>query len=165
MSLDINTPNGAITLLQEQQAVEIIKQVWPGSSYIETPKDTPADVDAIMSMNDVLKAVAQTSCRQITLGDMQYNFRNEWLLTFEKLLKGRRMAMGLQVEYWGLIYLVPDAVLLRVKMFTPQQGWLVKFRIEKTMTRATVNGGTAIRDNAFIDVSGADIMDMWGRRK
>jgi hypothetical protein len=158
MSLDINTPNGAVTLKQERRLAEIVTHNWPGCLYLHTPKDKAASVDAILTMNDALKAVAQASCRNNTLGDFRGGFHNEWLLTYEKLIHGRNLAIGLCVEYWGLVYLVPDDLVLRVKMFTPERGWLVRFHVEKTTTQATCNGGTATRDNAFIDLSAADVL-------
>lgn len=159
MSLDINTPNGAVTLRQEQRLAEIVELKWPGSRYLHTPKDKAATVDAIVTMNGTLKAVAQASCRNNSLDDFRGGFRNEWLLTFEKLIHGRNLAFRLCVEYWGFLYLVPDDLVLRVKMFAPERGWLVRFHVEKTTTQATCNGGTATRDNAFIDLSAADVLN------
>jgi hypothetical protein len=158
VNLDINTPKGAITLQQELRLAEIIKLRWPGSCYLHTPKDTMAAVDAILHKDEVIKAVGQASCRNNTLGDFQTTFKNEWLLTYEKMIKGRDIALGLWVEYWGLLYLVPEDILIRVRMFTPLGGWQVPFRIAKTETQATCNGGTAIRDNAFINIQRADII-------
>lgn len=156
--LDINTPRGAVTLEQERRLAEMIKQRWPGSCYLHTPKDKPGDVDAILAKDDLIKAVGQASCRDLTLATLRGSFSNEWLLTYDKMLKGRQLALAMCVEYWGLLYLVPDGLVLRIKMFAPERGWLVKFRVAKTETQATCNGGTAIRDNAFIDVSGADVV-------
>lgn len=158
MSLDINTPKGQETLKQERRAAEIIEKMWPGMAYIHTPKDQPACIDALLVWKNVVRAVALTSCRNFDLGCLRTTFNAEWLLTFEKIIGAQRMAQAMCVKCWGLLYLVPNDVVLRVELFSPAGGWLTKFRVEKTETQATVNGGTAVRDNAFIDMSFASVL-------
>jgi hypothetical protein len=164
VSLDINTPKGQQTLEQERRLVQIITKAFPGIAYLHTPKDKPAMVDAILSVDNVMKAVAQASCRNLTRDTLQNRYGNEWLLTYEKMIEGRKLAVALCVDYWGFVYLAPDDIAVCVKMFSPERGWLVRFHVAKTETQATCNGGSAVRDNAYIDVSGAIVVDALGKR-
>ena len=159
--LDISTPRGQETLRQEERAALIIESNWYGCKYVHTPKDKIGAVDAFIIRNFSLYAVAETKCREMNLDTLRYRYRNEWLVTFEKILKGRQVSDLLRVDYWGFLYLAPEDIVMRVKIYSPENGgWLVPFRVEKTVTQKTVNGGEAERDNAFISMATADQLRM-----
>jgi hypothetical protein len=158
MSLDINTPRGQVTLEQERRAAEIIAQTWPDCSYIHTPKDQAAAIDAVMAKQGIVRAVVLASCRNNSLNTLRTSFHDAWLLTYSKIIEGQRIAQAMCVELWGVLYLVPDDTVLRVKLWSPDGGWLVCFSVNKTETQATCNGGTALRDNAYIDMSAATVL-------
>jgi hypothetical protein len=40
----------------------------------------------------------------------------------------------------------------------PTGGWAVPIRIQETKTQATINGGIAVRQNAFIDMKTATVL-------
>ena len=156
MPLDINTPRGQRTLEQEHRAAHIIVSAWRGVRYISTPKDEAAAIDALILREDDLCAVAEVKCRECTLATLRGAYKNEWLVTASKLDEAVEVARRLVVPFWCFVYLVPDDVVLRVKVWEPERGWIAKIRKEKTVTQATVNGGSALRLNAFIDMTDAD---------
>jgi hypothetical protein len=156
--LDILTPKGQVTVEQERRLAGIVEATWPGCAYIDTDKVTIADVDAIIVRGGKLVAVAETKCRDMTRAQLFGEYRGDWLVTFDKLVRAQQCARALQTDLWGLIYLVPDDVVLRIKLYSPSVGWLVQIHVRKTKTQRTVNGGTAVRDNAYINVSAADIL-------
>lgn len=158
MGLDILTDAGKETLAQEMRAASIVEGQWSECHYVFTGKSGIAIVDAVIVRNWHLAAVAETKCRRMTLPELRIRFKNEWLVTRAKILGGAKVADGLMVPFWGLLYLVPEDVVLRVKLYEPGCGWLVPIRSERTQTQATVNGGTAMRDNAFIDMGTADVL-------
>lgn len=158
MGLDIHSERGRATLAQELRAVEIVQSVWPYCEYYHTAKEGSASVDAIIVRPPVVHAVAETKCREMSLHTLQNSFKNEWLVTADKIDRGVAVAELLQVEFWGFLYLVPDDIVLRVKIWHPDAKWLVKMRREHTETQRTVNGGKAVRLNAFIDMATAHIL-------
>jgi hypothetical protein len=80
---------------------------------------------------------------------------SSWLITYEKIEGGRRLADLMQVPFWGFLYFVKDHLLLAKKLYDPKAGWLAAFEVRCTETQATVNGGNAKRFNAFIDMRGS----------
>lgn len=158
MGLDILTEKGQETLAQELRAAEIIRSVWPDAEYYHTDKRKAAAVDAIIIRPPEVKAVAATSCRQCTLAVLRGQFGNELLLTYDKLEKGRLLADLLCVDFWIIGYLVPDDVVLRLKLYRPGGDWLARVRKDRTVTQATVNGGSALRLNGYIDMQSADVL-------
>lgn len=154
--LDILTEKGQRTVLQEQRAKEIVEMTTK-YRYIETPKDMPCSVDAILVSDGCVVGVAETKCRNMTLSQFE-RFNNEWLVTQVKLDKAQRLAKELYVPLYGVLYLVPEDTVLFKKLSNADGSWNVSFRTEDTRTQATVNGGTIVRSNAFIDMSKAELL-------
>lgn len=153
--LDIMTDKGQVTLQQERRAIEIWRSHFPHLVYKETPKNSPAVVDAIIIDGDECCAVVETKCRRVTWPSFVKQYDSKWLVTFSKILKAQKTADALQVPLLGFLYLVDDDMLLCVRIWTPKIGWGVSFCVEKTKTQSTVNGGSIWRDNAYIDMTKA----------
>ena len=155
MSLDILTPKGQQTLAEERDAAMIWLGEYPDHEYIETNKEKPADVDGILVKNKKIIRVVEVKCRQSTEAQFRGEFGSAWLVTADKIHRARAVAKALCVPLIGFLYLVPDRVLL-VKTLTDDNGTLiVTHREEVTRTQATVNGGTALRNNMFIEMAGS----------
>lgn len=151
--MDILTPKGQTTVRQEEEAVAAFVARYPEFAYARTPKDKPSPVDAVLVKNGVVSAVVETKCRQLTALTLRGSFKSEWLVTGQKIEDGIQVAKSLCVPYVGFLYLVPDKVLLVAKIWDGE--YKLPIRWEKTETQATVNGGLAIRVNAFINMDGA----------
>ena len=150
MKLDINTPRGQRTLADEQKVVEWLRS--KNVDYVQTPKDLPAKVDAVLAKDGYIFAVVETKCRyNLTLNKFQRQFGNEWLITEAKIVDGEQVAAGLCVPFMGFLYLVDDDVLLVVNLST------AKRRTEETATQRTVNGGSVIRLNAYVTMDTAKV--------
>lgn len=160
--LDINTPRGQVTVEQERRLAKLFELGYPGLSYVHTPKGKPSGVDAVIVNGrgePKIEAVVESKCREMSMHDLTTKFKNEWLVTFAKLAVGQHVADILCVPYYGFLYLVPDDLLLFVCLYVPGRGWLTRFRVEQTETQATVNGGSAVRANAYIDMSSARLVN------
>ena len=151
MSLDIATPKGQVSLKDEQIVARWFNSK-EGHIYAQTPKNSPAKVDAVLVMGDTIIGLAETKCRyNITLQDFRYKFHNEWLVTWEKLESGLKMAEQLCVPLYGFLYLVDDDVLLIANLSKAE------IRREFTETQKTINGGKIVRENGFIPMENASI--------
>ena len=122
--------------------------------YCPTNKTTASIIDAVLvrRLDGVVIGIAETKCRTCDLDQFINEFKSEWLLTFEKILEARKISDALGVPFIGLLYLVPSDVLLMRRIYDPERGWVTPFRVEQTITQATVNGGSVVRANAFIDM-------------
>jgi hypothetical protein len=153
--MDILTAKGQETRQQEERAIEIWLKHFPAYSYIQTPKNKPATVDAILSVDGVIKAVVETKCRTVSAAGFYTDFNGEWLVTYDKLTKAADIAAALSVSLVGFLYLIKDDTLLYQKLWEPESGWVCDMSIRPTWTQATVNGGKALRSNAYIDMANA----------
>lgn len=155
--LDINTPMGQRTLLDEKQAVEIFNSRFPDVKYVQTPKTRESKVDAFLTQNDELVAIVETKCRYNIDLDRLRSFNNEWLVTWDKIEQSRQIASILCVRFVGWLYLVSDRTLLTIDIADANGLLTVPIRIEATRTQKTGNGGSTIRNNAYISMDNAKI--------
>lgn len=154
--MDIHTPRGQQTLADEQTAIGIFERHYPLLRYIQTPKERPAVIDGIIIQGKFIYSVVETKCRyNISYNSFVDTWDSKWLVTFDKIEGGRRLADAHCVPLHGFLFLVKSELLLTKKLYTPGEGWLTSFGVTKTETQATCNGGAALRDNAFIDMAGA----------
>lgn len=155
MGLDILTPRGQQTVRDEEEAAAVWELANPAFKYCRTPKDMPSAVDAvIVGRNGLVMGVVESKCRYgVTEESFKAAFRNEWLVTMEKLVKGANLARALCVPYYGFLYLVDSRTLLTQKIADSAGQFCVPFRCDNTATRKTVNGGEATRANAYIDMT------------
>ena len=159
MSLDIATQRGQISLADEQFVAQWYNSK-PRHRYIQTPKDAPAKIDAILTKDNIIIGLAETKCRyNLSLEQLRTTFNDEWLITSEKVESGMELAEQFCVPLIGFLFLVDDDVLLVQNLTT------AKKRKEITETQRTINGGTARRENMFVTMKDAwvhrDIKTDW----
>ena len=158
-NLDVLTPKGVVSRAWEDRAVELWSSHYPDLQYIHTPKDKPAIVDALLIKNGQVVGVVETKCRpSLTLVDFKVTFDMRWLVTNEKIQTAKRMAQDLCVPLIGLLYMPEQDLLLYQTLWRPNQGWMIEIKTKRTETQATINGGTAWRENAFIDMTNAKMI-------
>ncbi len=156
--MDILTPKGQETLAQEREAISLFLQSFPGFEFIETPKDTPADIDGFITRDGTIISGVEVKCRNMTADELASKYQHQWLVTAHKLDRCVALCKRLGVDFRGFLYLVPDKMLFIVPIFSYKDGWLIEPEYEMTKTQATVNGGIAERLNAYIDVSKAKVI-------
>jgi hypothetical protein len=156
MGLDVLTPLGQKTIADELGAVAIWERHMPGWKYSHTKKDADAVVDAVLLLDGTVEAVAETKCRYgVTEATLFGPWGGEWLITHSKVLRMCEVAKALRVPLYGFLYLVDERLLLTERIADSDGQIVVPMRTAETETRQTVNGGTATRVNAFIDMTNA----------
>jgi hypothetical protein len=148
--MDILTQKGQQTRRQEEKALTLFRETFPGFEFIETPKDTPADIDGIIVSNGKMVSCAEVKCRNMTMDVLVREFGKKWLVTADKIDRCVNIASSLGIDFRGFLYLVPEKILLIVPIWSYENGYTCRIDRETTSTQATVNGGTALRENAYI---------------
>ena len=157
--MDILTPRGQESRKWEDRAVQIWSSHYPDITYASTDKDAPCVVDAVLVKNGKLIGVAEQKSRPgMSFIDFTVNFEKRWLVTQRKIDEGAELAKTLHTNFVGFLYFPSADVLLVRTLWTPKNGWIANIKTEQTQTQATINGGKAIRYNAYIDMTGAVIL-------
>lgn len=157
MTLDVLTERGQQSVTDEQTMASYWEKAT-GWTYVHTPKDSDAAVDAILLNKDSqLAGVAETKCRDMNLVMLETAFDYEWLVTFQKLTDCAKTAGLLRVPLFMFLYLTVSGEILVIKAADEQGRITVPLRIDWTETQATCNGGQAERLNAYIPMKTAKI--------
>jgi hypothetical protein len=161
MGLDINTPRGQATLEAEMRAAAIY-EASHRALYVHTPKKRPAAVDAILlkGKDRLVIGVVETKCRfppTMTLAMLQGEYRMKWMVTAAKIEKLIMVAQAFQVDAFGMLYITHDDVLLVKQIYSPDHG-VTSYVSRISGSQATVNGGSAVRLNAYIDMRDAELI-------
>jgi len=164
--MDILTQKGQLTLPDEARAHQLFTSQHANFTYVETPKDKPSDIDAFLVKNGIIKAVVETKCRydcDINKFFGQYN--GKWLVTLDKIERCRDVAKSLCVDFVGFLYLKQSDILLVQKISNVFGSYVPNIEIKSTETQATINGGKAVRSNAYIDMSKAKVYGLHNSNK
>lgn len=155
--MDVLTTRGQKTLEQEKEAIGIWRANYPDITYNHTPKDSPADIDAILTGRDNrIVGVVETKCRvSMSLEEFLDTYDSMWLVTYSKITSGINISKALQVPFVGFLYFPREKTLLVKSIYCPRDGVKARMEIKHTTTQKTVNGGKIMRDNAYIDMSNA----------
>lgn len=155
--MDINTPKGQKSLEYEREATELYCYLHPEFGFIETDKNEPAAIDGFLYLHHMrmVKAIVEVKARDMTLDTLQNKFDNTWLITYDKLLKGREIANLCRSSFVGMLYLIPDKTLLTIRISDSFGDWCQDFSVRETETQETINGGKVTRKNAYIPMRNA----------
>jgi len=151
--MDILTSKGQMSRRHEQEAMHLFATHQPAVTLLETPKDRPARLDGLIAEGDQLIGGYEVKCRyRLTHHDLMTKFKGEWLVTAEKLHECIAVCRALEIPFFGFLYLVDEKKLLIQRIWNPKTDRTVRIRTDRTATQKTINGGTIIRENAFIDM-------------
>ena len=68
------------------------------------------------------------------------------------------VANALQVPFVGWLYLPADKTLLVKTIWRPVQGFVAELAVTQSITQKTINGGSVMRANAYIDMKDAKVI-------
>ena len=153
MDLDINTKKGQESLRHEKKMLEKIEHSF-SVQLIETPKKMDSKIDGIIVKDDQISGIFESKCRDMSY--MELLDYKSWLVTFNKIMDGKKISEMLRVPFFGFLYLIPDELVFYWKITDEFGEFRFGFNIKRTLTRKTINGGTAIRTNAYLPVKYAN---------
>tara|TARA_R100001591_G_scaffold28619_1_gene39509 strand:+ start:1539 stop:2021 length:483 start_codon:yes stop_codon:yes gene_type:complete len=151
--MDILTTKGQKSLEYEKKMLDkirksICKKHKNSSMLIETNKDMDAKIDGVIIKNNELSGIFESKCRD--MGLIQLMEYGSWLVTFEKILDGKRLSEMLRVPYLGFLYLIKDDIVMYWKITNKYGNFMFDFDVKNTRTQKTINGGIIMRTNAYL---------------
>jgi hypothetical protein len=150
MSLDVNSPKGLITVIQEDNMLKYVEESW-GVTVIKTNKNDSAVCDGILVKDNVLVGIFESKCRNLSLSQLEEY--GSWLITHEKIKACRLLSEYLKVPFIGFLYLIKDNLTMYWNITNKNGKYEFEFETANTETRRTINSGTTIRENAFLPIN------------
>jgi len=157
MTLDINTPRGQSALAYERECIELFCKLYPDYRFLETDKRQPAAIDGFFYLHkrNWVDCAVEIKTRDMTTEQLVCDYGNEWLLTYDKVIRGKQLSELICSPFVGMLYLIPEKKILTIKITDNKGKFLLDFDVRKTKTSASINGGEVIRENAFIPMEKA----------
>ena len=157
MTLDINTPRGQSALAYERECIELFCRLYPDYRFLETDKREPAAIDGFFYLHreQWVDCAVEVKTRDMTTEQLMCDYGNEWLLTHDKVLRGQQISELICSPFVGMLYLIPEKKILTIKITDNRGKFLLDFDVRRTKTKANINGGETVGDNAFIPMEKA----------
>lgn len=152
--MDATTVRGREALRQAREALDAVEQAT-GHRFVAFSDETPADVDGFISSQDVIVSLYEVKARDMSSEELSGRYNWEWLLTWDKLLRAATLSKSLHLPFTAVLYCTKDGVAFVKTLWDAQWNLRANIRVQQTNTQKTVNGGTASRANAFIDMRDA----------
>ena len=153
--MDILTEKGQQSLRHEDKMLGAIKEKY-NVDIIETDKDSPALCDGFMVRNGIITGVFESKCRNATVQDFEK--WGSWLVTYEKIDGLAWISNKLCIPALGFLYCIPDDAILMWHITDSEGNYKFEFKVEKTITQATINGGQIERENAYLPIDKAQTL-------
>ena len=157
------SPAGQKSLLHENEAVRIFESRYPNCKFLTTNKSDSSLLDGFISINGQVVAAVETKTRNVMLDRLRApaaagGFDNEWMVTYEKIANARELCVALRIRLTGWLYLPAEKSLLVQRICDERGNFLTKVRVQTTTSTATINGGSRVGSNAFINIEKATVL-------
>jgi hypothetical protein len=160
-SLDCNTTKGRIYIGTQLSCHEKLEEALK-CEVIATDTTSSSDIDALIVKDKKLISLAEIKSREMSL----INFENKsnrrlvykgkeydsYLITYEKLEKLRTLCKMLCVSGFLFVSLLESDQVVFWKICDGDGNYTSDIKREHTRTQATCNGGSIIRENAYISL-------------
>ena len=106
-------------------------------------------IDGIATKNNEVTHIVEFESRNESLASME-RF-GTYLISYDKIMNGIDMSRMMCVPFILIVYLIKDGVVMGVEL-GDEYGVAVPMEIKETRTQKSIEGGQAIRRNAYIDI-------------
>jgi hypothetical protein len=152
--LGILSDKGRETVKQEEEMLNYLAAKWD-VNWIPVSKggsDSTANVDGFFIKSGVISAVYESKCRT------KWEDYDSLLITADKIDKGAIISSIISVPFLVLLHIVPEGRIYYWKVTDSHGGIIIPIERKTTKTQATINGGSAVRENAFLSLMQAKQM-------
>ena len=120
-------------------------------------------IDGIASLDGVATFLYENKCRKASLVANQIKYRgtfySDYLISLNKIEEGAKLSKMLRLPFLIFIYFEENEVLAYFQVTDYNGSIIIDYNQRRSKTMNTVNGGTANRVNAFIELSQIKIIE------
>lgn len=161
--LAVNTRKGRESAIQAREALDRLQHQAPRFIYFPDYSSSPHDGYVISG--DTITGIFESKVRDAAVGicgSIIYNGKaySDYLITADKLDRGIAHAKAHQISFYLFVYFKQTDCIAVFTIYDYRKGCVIPFTRQQTRTQATVNGGSVIRENAFIQMNHAKIIQL-----
>lgn len=151
MGLDVRSPAGDEADRLGQAMGRLLAEDW-GVQWVASGNSNLARVDGLLVQDGRLQGVVECKVRNDSRSLIE-RWGGSYLITADKLEAGAEAARLLHAPFTLCVYLKPDERAFWWRVAEIDGSWTRPFDRAVTRTQATVNGGMALRENAFLPMA------------
>ena len=155
--MNATTPKGREALAWAEDGLRAIETKFPNVRFERFADESPADVDGVVVERGIVTGIYEVKARLMSIKQFDV-YKREWLVSYSKIQRGVTLSKMLHVKMVGVLVLVSDKTVLVQTLVDSEGEIIVPMRIERTATQKCINGGAAVRANAFIDMNKATVL-------
>ena len=156
--LGIKTEKGQLSEAQGREAIKAFSDAHPSLDYVFTNPKELAVVDGFIvnKHQNTLYGVVEAKARNMTLEKLRGDYGNRWMVSVDKLDRGRLISEMLAIPFIGICRLNPDNKFLVVQLTDKNGKFVVDYEEREVTTQAIVGDiGRKREGNAFINMNDA----------
>lgn len=158
--LDVNTPRGRRA--EEMIRETIIKLETDNRKFFWFPNSNHFQIDGFITSDQKITGIFEGKFRHAGIKDNLLLFQDktysEYLITAQKIDDGVSLAKKMCIDYFLMVGLSLSNSVIVFKIFDYATGSIIPHERRNTRTRKTINGGSVIRENAYINLSNSTII-------
>lgn len=110
-----------------------------------------AQLDGVLMKNNKIHRICEVKVRFMSLEALKK--MGSLLISYNKLQAGRDASRAFKAPFVILLYLVDSDNIVSIKMTNEEGEFISGFKKEVTCTNHNIDGGSALRENAFVELS------------
>ena len=110
-----------------------------------------AQLDGVLMKNNKIHRICEVKVRFMSLDAL--NNLGSLLISYNKLQAGRDASRAFKAPFVILLYLVDSDNIVSIKMTNEEGEFISAFKKEVTRTNYNIDGGSALRENAFVELT------------
>lgn len=158
--LHVNTPKGKAAEHAVRKAVLRLQK--KGQTFAWFPDNNYSPIDGFIVHDNTVIAIFECKIRDMAYDNGCLTFQDKsydlLILSESKILNGTEMARQMQVDFFLIAYLSNSDHYLIYKLYDNRRNKVIDYEKKDTYTRANINGGEALRSNAFLKVRLAKVI-------
>ena len=148
--LDCNTPVGRKYIKIEHHVANVVCQ-WFDCNTLRLGSDSTRS-DRIFYRGDSVVSVAEIKARELSLDKLR-KF-GSYLVSESKIIHGCELAKLVHAPFFLFVYLIQSRQIVWWKIADSNGEKSCNYQVFMSETKDNCNGGTAVRRNAYINLSG-----------
>lgn len=151
--MDAYTQRGKKAREFEDEALKMLEEKF-NNQFVRWPNYQAADFDGFIVEGDEVKAIYEFRSRDAGFVDGKIEYKDKKyetiMLTQDKIDRCRKFSKEWRLQFLFIFYCLKTRSVHCIPITDNRGEYLFPYKVKETRTQKTINGGWAVRKNAFL---------------
>lgn len=156
--MDATSAKGLEVRDEVEEVIERLEKKWD-SLFVQFSNESPVRFDGMIIEDRNIGAIFEFKCRDVSVRDSQLFYKGKGydtiILTQEKIDHGVNYSKQFRVPFLFIFYARKSGSVHCIQITNSKGEYLFNYKVENSVTKATINGGRAMRVNAYLPINQA----------